>query len=53
MNTKAVINRTNNGQPVGTDKTGTLRLPYRIRLLSDSVPLYTGAGREYAERIVI
>lgn len=31
MNTKAVINRTNNGQSVGTDKTGTLGLPYRIR----------------------
>lgn len=29
------------------DQVQTARLPYRIRLRDESVPLYTGAGTEY------
>ncbi|WP_268874763.1 hypothetical protein [Clostridium sp. Marseille-P3244] len=41
MNTKAVINRTNNGQPVGTDKTGTLHFLDLLRFRSETVKVCT------------
>lgn len=47
MDMKTVNNNENSAQTEGQDMTGAVRLPYRVRLLADSVPLYTGAGTEY------
>ena len=47
MDMKAVNNNENSAQAAEKDMTGAVRLPYRVRLLADSVPLYTGAGTEY------
>lgn len=47
MDTKAVNNNENSTQEAGRKLAGAAGLPYRIRLLADSVPLYTGAGTEY------
>lgn len=41
------INQSENRTETKKSAPGILRKPYKIRLLSDGVPAYTGAGTEY------